>query len=399
MITSQRLHSLRLIPFICFLLFTNFAIGQFKVKDIKRGDTKIPKADIVLTIGDDTYPPRTITRSTKDINNKATIRVLDDGITLILTTSNGNDLSISGSNNIVEVDITKEREEYKLINGKKSENVIIDVIKEFTGSVIATGVKKRFTAATDGTIFSLSLDNDNLDIVLKEGSLNVSHLIKKEISDENVIGNNNKRALFIRETRRLTVKDSVYPNMDNNQPLLSSDKEIKKFLHKPFKEQKTTLINTGSFSKSAIRYLEKETSIDKAILSFEDAIDNGELDIDLIIQSALLFADAYFYNGDLEKSRAWVEIGIHFGEILYDTKEKKLNARLNENIDESDYKEINSAITKSYKYDMLTANEFRAWGYDIKLKLNGCLENSSENPSKYRSNAKKLRDELSKTTN
>ena len=112
-----------------------------------------------------------------------------------------------------------------------------------------------------------------------------------------------------------------------------------------------------------------------------------------------MFADAYFYNGDLEKSRAWVEIGIHFGEILYDTKEKKLNARLNENIDESDYKEINSAITKSYKYDMLTANEFRAWGYDIKLKLNGCLENSSENPSKYRSNAKKLRDELSKTTN
>ena len=48
---------------------------------------------------------------------------------------------------------------------------------------------------------------------------------------------------------------------------------------------------------------------------------------------------------------------------------------------------------------VLAKIQFNDTQTDIKLKLNGCLENSSENPSKYRSNAKKLRDELSKTTN
>ena len=104
----------------------------------------------------------------------------------------------------------------------------------------------------------------------------------------------------------------------------------------------------------------------------------------------------YLYDDNLEKSRLWLEVGLHFGKILYDTKQEKLNERLNENIDKSDYKEINNAITKAFRYEMLTANEFRAWGYDIKLKLNGCLENPSENPSKYRSNAKDLLEKIEK---
>lgn len=392
MLTSHKFHSLRLLSVLLMMFLSLSCYGQFKILEIKRDNRPIPKVDIELVIGKEKYP-RSITRNTNDLTEKGTIYVINDGVILTLQTSNGNTLTIPGSSTL-KFDITKTKEDYQLIASKKSENIFIDVIKEFTGSVITSGVKKRLIAATDGTEFSLSLVDDDLEVALRDGKLNLNHLIKREIKDDNVIGNDSKRALFIRENRQLTVNDGAYPGSDNEfnlQPILSGDKEIKRFLQKPFKIQRRTLINMGKFSKRAVKDLDNEVSIDKALVSFEQAVENEELEIDIIIQSAFLFADTYLYNNNIEKSKAWLNVGIYFGEIFYNSKTELLD---NNNFSEDN--EIDKAISKSLMYDLLTANEFRAWGYDIKLKLNGCLENPSENPSVYRSNAKDLIDKIEK---
>lgn len=390
--SNQKFHLLKLLQLFCFLLFSLCSFGQFKILDITRDNRPIPKVDIELVIGNEKYP-RSITRNTNDLIEKGTIYVKNDGVVLTLLTSNGNKLTIPGSSTL-KYEITKTKEDYQLIGSKKAENIFIEVIKEFTGSVITSGVKKRLIAATDGTVFSLSLADDHLEVALKDGKLNLNHLIKREIKDENVIGNDSKRALFIKEIKQLTVKDGTYPSPDmdfNSQPLLTDDKEIKKFLQKSLVIQRRALLNMGEFSKRAVKYLDYETSIDKGLLSFEQAIENEELEIDVIIQSAFLFADTYLYNDEKEKSKSWLEVGIHFGEIFYKTKSELL---VNNNFSEDN--ELDKAITKSLMYDLLTANEFSAWGYDIKLKLNGCLESSSENPNTYRSNAKNLIDKIEK---
>jgi hypothetical protein len=83
-----------------------------------------------------------------------------------------------------------------------------------------------------------------------------------------------------------------------------------------------------------------------------------------------------------------LEIGIHYSKILFENKQKLINDDMNN--DNSKDGDIEKALTQVLRYELLTANEFTAWAYDIKLKLNGCLENSSENPSKYRFNADEL---------
>jgi len=391
--TNEMRYSFRWLSLIYLLFFMISAFGQKNniiLNIIDEFGDRVPSARISFKSKNDSSSKSMMIKINDPIDSEATIHVIDDDITVVLKSYNGTTVEIPGTN-IVTYQITNENEKYQLIKSESPKQVIINKLKEYLGSVVATGPTERLQALTSGTIFALSLEGNDLNVALKHGKLNLDHLIKREVKDDNVIGNDNKRALFIRKNKLLTVKDGTYPAPDsdfNDQPLLTGDREIKKFLSKPFNDQKRTLLNKGEFSKKAFKNLENDPSTEKALPSFEKAIENGELTIDLVVQSAFLFADYYLYNDKIEKSRTWLDVGIHFGKIFYDSKQEILNNNLkHENMEN---KEIEKAITNVLRYNMITANEFTAWGYDIKLKLNSCLETSNENPSKYRSNANEL---------
>jgi hypothetical protein len=371
------------------LFFTISAIGQKNstVSDILLNGRRVPQTKINIKKPADSKSESKTIQINDPIDSEATIHVLDNNITVVLKSFNGTLVKIPG-NNIISYSIKSDHERYELIKSESNEKVVINKLKEYLGSVTATGLTERLQALTRGTIFTLSLTDDELEIALEVGKLYLNHLIKREIKDDIVISNDSIRSIFIRQNSQLTVKEGIYPSPDNDLdslPVLTDDNEIKKFLQKPFLNQKRDFLNMGEFSKRALKELENEVSIDKALLSLEKALENGELTIDFIIQSALLFADFYLYNDNNKKSRTWLEVGIHYNKILFDTKKENLENSLN--TDGSETSEIDKAIIKGLRYEMLTAIEFSAWGYDIKLKLNGCLENPNENPTKYRLNA------------
>ena len=398
--TNQKFHLLSPLLLLGFLCFTISVIGQNenKIIDIldEDGSSYPGSIKISLKSANDNVSKEVEVKINDKLDSEATIDVKAPFITLVLKSYNGTKVEIP-SKSILDYKISSKNEKYNLLKCEPSSKVKINKLKEFLGSVIATGLTNRLQALTYGTVFSLSLDDYDLNVKLDTGKLKLNHLQKREIMDENVIGNNGKRSLFIRENKTLTVKDGNYPskaNKPDSLPLLNDKKEIKKFLRRPFITQKRELNKMGEFSKKAVKDLEADTSKQNAFLSFDKAIENEELTIDYVAQSALLFADAYLFNDEIEKSRIWLEVGIHYSKKLLEIKQKILENELKK--DHNKDMEIEKALTNALRFEVLTANEFSAWAYDIKLKLNGCLENPNENPSKYRSNANNLLKEIKK---
>ena len=393
--TNKKFYKLKLL--ICLLLYANSAIGQGNksvVENIYTEENFRYPGTIKIAVKTKSGTEIRDVRRNDSFDADATIEVLkqegNKKYTLHLNTINGTKV-IMPTETVVKMKITKEKESYDLLQIPSNKELRINKLKAYLGNVLTYGLKDRIEALTVGTEFSLIQTNDDLGFKLFHGKLNINHLVKREIKDDKVLDNDGKRSLFIRENSRLTVKDSVYPNPEINYdslPVLTDDKEIKKFLRKPVLDQKRDLLNRGEYSKKAVKDIEIDASIDEALISFEKAMENDELTIEFIVQSALLFADSYLFNDDIEKSKIWLEVGIHFRNELFEKKQKLIDEELdNENYEASN---IEKALRNELMYEMLTVNEFSAWAFDIKLKLHGCLENSKENPSKYRLNAANL---------
>lgn len=395
--TNQKFRLLRFLTFICLLLFAISAVGQGNknvVENIYTEENFRYPGSIKIAIKTKSGTEIKDVRRNDSFDADATIEILkQDGnkkYTLHLNTINGTKVIIP-TETVVKMNITKEKESYDLLKIPSDKELRINKLEAYLGNVLTYGLKDRIEALTIGTEFSLIQTNDDLGFKLFHGKLDINHLVKREIKDEKVLDNDGKRSLFIRENSRLTVKDSLYPNPEMNYdslPVLTDDKEIIKFLRKPVLAQKRDLLNKGEFSNKAVKDIEIDASIDEALMSFEKAMENDELTIEFVVQSALLFADSYLFNDDIEKSKIWLEVGIHFRDQLFESKQKLIEDESdNENYEASS---IEKALKNELMYEMLTVNEFSAWAFDIKLKLHGCLENSNENPSKYRLNAANL---------
>lgn len=390
MSTNRKSYFLRFFTLIYVLFISSSVFSQSNiVKHILDADGGIWRGSVKISLQTDEGTIDKDVSKDSPLPSDATINVLSSNFTLVLETINKTLIEIPGKT-ILNFNITNDSEDYTLLKIDSNKNVVLKELEAYLGSVTVNGIKNRVEALTVGTIFTFSLTNDNLQVKLRDGKLDLNHLKDRKISDNTVIGNDSLRSIFINTNRLLSVKDGIYPNLKsviNPPPNLESDKGIRKFLNKHRIIQKKGLVKMGEYSKKSIKKLEKEDSVEEAILSFDRAIIENELTIDLIVQSAFLFADSYLFNNDIKKSRAWLELGIHYSELLYKTKDKFLENNDNLDLNSND---IDNSITKSLMYDMVTVNEFRAWGYDIKLKLNGCLENPRENPSKYRANANAL---------
>lgn len=255
---NQNCKLLRIVSLIYLLLFTieGFAQNETKILNIKNGfGDQVPSVKIKLILNDDENSETTKTYLINDpIESKATIEVIgEEGITVVLKSFNGTIVEIPATY-IMKYEITNDNENYKIETEHPTKKVIINKLKEYLGKVTAFGPKEEIEANTYGTIFSLSLADDDLEIELIEGKLNLNHLIKREIKDNSVIGKDSKRAIFVREIKQLTVEEGIYPGPNNLgiQSLLTNDKEIKRFLRKPFKIQRKILINKGGILKKGI---------------------------------------------------------------------------------------------------------------------------------------------------
>ena len=387
MIFDQNITKRSIVLLFFVLFFSQSFFGQDYISDIRFRGRSVPKVELLIT---DSKGVVSKVEATKRmvIKSESIIDVPDPNITVDLTSVNGNVVEITGPSKL-QFRTNERREEYRLIEGgAASSNILINVYKELTGGVLASGPTDRIQAKSRATEFLLNLDGEELTVVLKQGKIDVNSREKFEIKDEIVIGNENKRAIFTRETRRLNEKDSTinYNPTFDSVPYYASDSEIKKFLDNQFRKQKRMILKAGSNSKKAFRQLNNTMAVENGISAFKDAIENGELSTEFVIQSAFLFADSYYIKNDMERSLNWLEAGLSFNEQFYGEKVKILN----------DFK-LNSELVNAFRYDMLIANEYYAWGFDIKLKINGCLENADENPTKYRSEATKLIKEIERS--
>ena len=208
MVTSQKSNLLRLISFIYLLLFSISSIAQkeniiINILD-EDGDTYSKPIKISLKNPTDKESKDREVSINDILESEATIHVKDPYITLVLESTNGTIVEIPGKT-ILDYKITNENEKYQLLKSESSKEIIINKLKEYVGSVLATGPKVRIQALTKGTIFSLSLVDDDLEIALRRGELDLNHLIKREIKDDNVFDNDSKRSLFIRKNKQFRI--------------------------------------------------------------------------------------------------------------------------------------------------------------------------------------------------
>ncbi len=363
--------------FSLILTFSGFGQKNF-ISDIQLNGRSIPRLEVTL-VSPDGKKSKVEIRKDTEISSESIINVPTSGITVFLTSLNGTVTQINGPSTL-KIHTTKNREEYRLIQGEEG-NILIEVFKELVGGVTAYGPTNRIQARTQATQFSLVINGKEMSIAVKRGIVDVNLREKFEIKDEAVLDNESKRDIYVRETSRLTKKDSAFnfKPIDTATYSLAEERDIKRFLRNQFKKQKRSILNSGPDSKAAFKDLEKGAPVEYNLAAFEKARENGELTNDFIIQSSLLFADYYFQKNDLKRSVAWLELGLDLSGKFYDSHQQILN-----------YFQGDNELVNAFRYDMLIANEFFAWGYDLKLRINGCLERAEENPSIYRSNAKDL---------
>jgi hypothetical protein len=237
------------------------------------------------------------------------------------------------------------------------------------------------------TEFLLAVNEIDANFELIKGKIDINRRQKVEIKDENKIDSVKTRILFITETTKLDIKAPNFKfNTDSLKiTALNTETEIDSFFGKQISLQKRMFTKTGSNSRRAFNLLENG-EVEKGKELLDEAYKSGEIRLDFIVQSSLMLTDTYFRQNELEKSRAWLEAGLHFSENFYKTNKEKYDH----------YSKLgNTKITKAFGYDMIVANEYYVWAYTLKSRINGCLENERENPSLYRRQAKVLKKEVS----
>ena len=133
--------------------------------------------------------------------------------------------------------------------------------------------------------------------------------------------------------------------------------------------------------------------------AYKLAIEQGEISTQQFIQASLILAEAY-HEIDTKKSSP------HFGvRSSTTTKSKKfwLEASIElvektNSLSKAKYDKFNKSetlkLSKAFGYDYVSAMEYKAWAYTVKLKLNGCLEHFNQNPVEIKRSAIKFKNRL-----
>ena len=388
--TNQKSNLTLLFSALFMFLSSLACFGQWGiVRDIQVENESVDHVEISITppssnavskefrIGDTIYsgskltvPKRTKLIVVSKFNNKRTIRGLLE--TTYTVTESGEGQRVIGNNN--------------------DGSVLNEVSNEVNGGVTATSSGKTVSLKTTATEFLVTANGKDLTYDLIKGKVVINRRVKVEFSEDLAIDSTNKRKVFVNEPQNLTLKNPRFSyNSDSLlQNSLNTGDDVEKFFKKQLGEQKRTLLNAGSLTRSAFKLLNSSTKNNAdslALDTFEKSILSGEIRRDLFIQSALLLSEAYLRNGKKENSALWLNVALHFAELEFKESQELYSHYLSSGENEA---------AKAFGSDLVFANEYYAWAYTVKLKLTGCLEAVDQNPRKWLKDAENLRTDLDK---
>lgn len=383
MITSQKLHLLRLSPLIYLLLFSLLSFGKdFKITSLKIDNVTVEKAIVSYLLPNEKFYRNEMLEVGKTFPEGTTLN-MSASTELTYQTPSGHYIKCPPGTKVLQDE-----------NGTKSTGKITVSWWE----KLKTGVKGAFDffggpstevqAAVEGTEFTIESDGDNLKIDLNYGKVAVNRRIRVELNEQFIeIDTVPKREIFITETTDyLSLKNQHYEKkLDTIQykPLDTEDK-IDQFFKIQLSKQKLILTNGGQNSRLGYKLIEQgQDSLGK--MMYHKAMDNGEINREKFIQASLILVEAYFRNNDLKNRSVWLDCALHFIELEHNNNAKK-------------FKHFKDAGENKFQLgfgkDLVVSKQYYAWAYTVKLKLTGCLENQNQNPAKWLRDAKKLNDSL-----
>jgi len=308
-------------------------------------------------------------------------------------------------------DIIKARDKDEIKDDLVSNigRILVNKFKKATGTTVgienATGSQN--TNASN-TIWEVQNNGTNLIAKHIEGKVSLNYRYKIEMEDSIVNFNDSKkRVLYL--TRRvdsvkyLSAKDTLYAfNPDRlKKPQLNTEESIYNFFKNELRKQTRFLKSSGPFSKRGFKAMSNGQN-EEGIAEYKKAIDSGEMSSERFIQASLILSEANhemnakknIANSGLQQRKTnkhgWLEASIQFIQDEDSIRKEKYEFYTNKEFKKEDYKDIVNALGQ----DFILSKQYLAWAYTVKLKFNGCLESSDQNPKIILEEAKKIKDEL-----
>lgn len=309
-------------------------------------------------------------------------------------------------------DILKARDEIKDNLVSNIGRIILNKFKKVTGTTVslenATGSQNTNAKNTE---WEVQINGANLIAKHIEGKVALNYRYKIEMEDSIVNFNDSKkRVLYLTRSvdsvKYLSAKDTLYAfNPDRlKKPPLNTEESIDKFFKDELRKQTRFLKSSGTYSKHGFKAISIGQN-EEGIAAYKKAIELGEMTSERFIQASLILAEANhemnakkniansgFQHRKINK-HGWLEASIHFIHEVDSIRKEKYEFYNNK-----DNKEDHKDITKVMGQDFILSKQYLAWAYTVKLKLNGCLESSDQNPKTILKEAEKIKVELGLST-
>jgi len=380
----------------CYVVYSQ----QGEIVNILSGSNPVDGAKIILTTPkgkpqEINAKKRTSSQPGTKIEDGSILEV-PSNITIVIKSANNNEATIKG-HEVILFNVSNKSENYRKLDEDNEGSLLIKIGKkldkfgkEIAGAITeTTSANGSFNAAADFTEWYMSSDGTELNFEIREGQISINSRSKIEIKDDIIeIKDSLNRVLYVDEI--LEHVNLKTPNFKVNPAeiptkALTSQKEIDNFFNAEFRKQKQILKGNGPNSSSGYKALEQGLS-SEGISHYEQAIAEGEIGVDKFIQGSLILVEAYFQKNALKERAVWLDAALHFIE--------KTEAVNRENYNH--FKELGfETAMKAYGHDLALSNDYFAWAFTVKLKLNNCLESANENPLRYINESSEIRKEIS----
>ena len=370
-----------------------------EIVEIFSGNNTVNDAKIILTAPkgkpqDTNVKKRTPSQSGTKIEDGSILEV-PSNITIVIESANNNRATIKG-HEVILFNVSNKSENYRKLDEDNEGSLLIKIGKkldkfgkEIAGAITeTTSANGSFNAAADFTEWYVSSDGSELNFEIREGQISINSRSKIEIKDNIIeIKDSLNRVLYVDETlEHVNLKTPNFKVNPSEIPTktMTSEKEIDNFFNSEFRKQKQILKGNGPNSSSGFKALEQGFS-SEGIAHYERAIEESEIGVDKFIQGSLILVEAYFEKNALKERAVWLEAAIHFIEKTEAANREKYNH----------FKELGfETAMKAFGYDLALSNDYLAWAFTVKLKLNNCLESADENPLRFMNEAFKIRKEI-----
>jgi len=396
MISNQKLNTLQLfLVFLMLLCGLTSSYGQWgEIIKIEQNGKSLDIIEIYIANQNGVREKFLINKKTP---SKEAYKVIDGSIievpknTIIgIKSINTNYLEIVAVTHekIVEYLVSGHRELYRIIDENNSGNLLTRVINKIAGGVTTANITDTEDGGAESTVWKVWNKGENLNFEHFEGKVAMNFRSKIEMEDDIIkLDGENKRVLYLTETvDYLSKKNKSYAFIPDSlaKVPLTSEETIDKFFKIELNKQSRILKLSGSHAKKGFKML-GQGHYEEGIAEYTKAIELGEIDTDRFIQASLILTEAYhemnakknIANSGFQSSKiksnldTWLDASLHFiieADSLKNVKYVNFQKNGHKN------------IAKAFGYDLVLSKQYLAWAYIVKLKLNGCLENTDQNP-------------------